>query len=243
MHVRVLTYNIHKCIGGLDRRCDPSRIAETIAHYAADIVLLQEAQRPHDDGAAGDQVEYLAQTLGYRHVAYFPNVARRRGRYGNAVLSRFPITRVNHIDLTLPLKKRRSVVHARIRLRFPSGHARTLNVYNLHLGLSGIERRFQLKRFLSSHPFAHLHARAPLVVGGDFNDVWGSLGKRVLEPAGFRGAPQRLFTFPAFAPLRALDAFYVRGDVRISHVQRAHAGVARRASDHLPLIADLSLQA
>ena len=62
-----------------------------------DIALLQEAQRPHGDGQEGDQVEYLSQALGYRHRVYFPNLARRGGRYGNAVLSRFPITESNHI--------------------------------------------------------------------------------------------------------------------------------------------------
>ena len=44
--IRVLTYNIHKAIGGVDRRYRPERIIETIGHYQPDIVLLQEV----DDG-------------------------------------------------------------------------------------------------------------------------------------------------------------------------------------------------
>jgi endonuclease/exonuclease/phosphatase family metal-dependent hydrolase len=241
MSFRLLTYNIHKCVGGLDRRLNTSRVAETIAHYAPDIVLLQEVESPHGEGAA-NQADLLGERLGYRHRAYFPNVPLRKGRYGNAILSRYPITRVNHIDLTIPLKKRRSVIHARIRLRLSSRRARTLNVYNLHLGLSGLERRFQLRRFLGSHPFAHLHSRAPIVVGGDFNDVWGTLGKKILEPAGLRGAARPLSTFPAFAPLRALDALYVRGDITMEQVHKAHLEVSKSASDHLPIIADFHLK-
>lgn len=86
-----------------------------------------------------------------------------------------------------------------------------------------------------------MHARAPIVVGGDFNDFWGTLGKKVLAPANFRGIARPMFTFPAFAPLRALDTFYVRGDIRITHVQRADTKISRIASDHLPVIADMAL--
>ena len=240
MHLRVLTYNIHKCIGGLDRRYDLSRIIETIRHYAPDIVLLQEAASSED----AQQSDMIGERLGYRHRAYFPCVNRRKkGWHGNAILSRYPIIESDHIDLSVPLKKRRSALHARIRLRSASGKSLTLHVYNLHLGLSGMERKFQLKRFLQRSPFAHLHQRAPILVGGDFNDVWGTLGKKILAPAGLRGAPRRIFTFPAYAPIRALDAFYVRGDLEITHLQRSSLNLARRASDHLPLIADCHLTA
>jgi endonuclease/exonuclease/phosphatase family metal-dependent hydrolase len=242
MRFRILTYNVHKCVGGVDRRCSPSRIAKTIARYRPDVVLLQEVVGPAAGSADERQVDVLGDLLGYRHRVFFPHVTRRGGgQYGNAVLSRFPITEASHIDLTVPLKKRRAGVHSRIRLRPASGHPRTLHVYNLHLGLSGVERKIQLRRLLDSRLFAGTHARAPVVVGGDFNDVWGTLGRKVLAPAGFRGVPERLFTFPAFAPMRPFDTFYVRGDIRIARARRARVKVARRASDHLPVIADMVL--
>ena len=74
---------------------------------------------------------------------------------------------------------------------------------------------------------------------GDFNDVWGTLG-RLLEPSGFRGGPP-IRSFPAYAPVRALDSVYVRGNVRLLQVQTARLDVARDASDHLPLVADLEV--
>ena len=46
MQFRLVTYNIHKGIGGVDRLYRPERIVETLAHYQPDIVLLQEV----DDG-------------------------------------------------------------------------------------------------------------------------------------------------------------------------------------------------
>lgn len=246
MHVRLVTYNIHKCIGGLDRRYDPERVRETLAHYEPDVVLLQEVDQAALRSDGDRQVDLLGDLLGMRHRTYFPNVTvRRGGAYGNAILSRFPLTDTRNIDVTVPPRKRRSVLHARYRMRLPrpgkkGETTRTVHVYNLHLGLSGAERKRQLKMFLESHPFIRFDPRTPVIVAGDFNDVWGTLGKKLLEPAGFAGGRPKP-TFPAYAPVRALDAVYARGDVRLTQVYRSRLEVAKRASDHLPLIADLEI--
>ena len=77
-----------------------------------------------------------------------------------------------------------------------------------------------------------------VLVGGDFNDFWGTLGRSILVPAGFRGLPRRARTFPAIAPLRALDAVYVRGRLKIEPAPTARPRSARFASDHLPVAVD-----
>jgi endonuclease/exonuclease/phosphatase family metal-dependent hydrolase len=241
MLLRVITYNIHKCIGGVDRRYDPERVIHTLRHYDPDLVLLQEVDEEASRSRWHRQVDVLGDGLDFSNRSYFPNVSLRSGgRYGNAVLSRYPITQTQNIDLTIPLKKRRSVLHARCRVPV-NGTDRTVHVYNLHLGLAGFERGIQLRRFLLSHPFASLHQRTPIVVGGDFNDVWGTLGPRFLEPAGFRRSGALIKTFPAFRPVRPLDAIYVRGEVEPGRCFHGQVESARRASDHLPLIAELWL--
>jgi len=244
--LRLITWNVHKCIGGLDRRYDPDRVRAVIAHYDPDLVILQEVDAAARRSRGDRQVDLLGDLLGYRHRTWFANVAvRGGGQYGNAILSRFPLTETTNIDLTVPPKKRRSVLHARYRVRLTPGGARdprtrTLHVFNMHLGLSGMERKLQLRKFLASHPFAGFDPRTPVVVAGDLNDVWGTLGPKLLEPAGFRGVgPIR--TFPAYAPMRALDGIYVRGNVEIRKVDTARIELARRASDHLPLVADLRI--
>ncbi len=246
MKLKLLTYNIHKCIGGIDRRYDPGRIIDVIGHYKPDLVLLQEVDQFTKRSNGDRQVDVLGDPLGFRHRTYFPNVrVRSGGAYGNAILSRFPLTETSNIDITIPPKKRRSILHARYRVRFHGGYGirtRTVHVYNLHLGLSGIERKFQLRRFLESQPFVGLNQQTPMIVAGDFNDVWGTLGKRLLVPAGFRGLSRPLRTFPAYAPIRALDSIYVKGDVEILHVHRARMELAKRASDHLPLIVELEIK-
>lgn len=246
MRLRLFTWNVHKCIGGLDRRYDPERVRALIAHYAPDVVCLQEVDHGVPRSRRDRQVDLLGDLLGYRHRTWFANVVvRGGGEYGNAILSRYPCTETTNIDLTVPPKKRRSVLHARYRVRLtPAGasepHTRTVHVYNMHLGLSGIERKMQLKKFLASHPFANLDHRTPIVVAGDLNDVWGTLGRKLFEPAGFRCVTP-IRTFPAYAPVRALDGIYVRGNVHIESLQTSRLDLARRASDHLPLIADLAI--
>jgi endonuclease/exonuclease/phosphatase family metal-dependent hydrolase len=246
VRLRLLTYNIHKCIGGIDRRYDPLRTAHVIASYKPDLVMLQEVDQHARRSNADRQVDLLGDFLGFRHRIYFPNVkVRSGGEYGNAILSRFPSTETTNIDVTVPPKKRRSILHGRFRIRLDNSfgkHARTLHVYNLHLGLSGIERKIQLRRFLESHPFVGLHHRTPIVVAGDFNDVWGTLGRKLLAPAGFQGSEPPVKTFPAWGPLRSLDSIYVRGDIRLTHVYRARLRLATRASDHLPLIAEVQIE-
>ncbi len=246
MKLRVVTYNIHKCIGGIDRRYRPERIAQVISHYDPDILLLQEVDSGAKRSSRHSQVEILAELLSFSHHCWFPNVkVRGGGHHGNAILSRFPLVEPNNIDITTPPKKKRSVVHTRQRLQFESEsgqHSRTLHLFNMHLGLSQIERKIQLTKFLASHPFQGMHSDTPIIVGGDLNDVYGNLGAKLLAPAGFQTLDKLPATFPSYAPMRALDGLYVRGDVDLIKLERSRLKVARQASDHLPLIADLRIR-
>jgi endonuclease/exonuclease/phosphatase family metal-dependent hydrolase len=240
MHFRLLTYNIHKGIGGLDRRYDLARIVDTIAHYQPDVAMLQEV----DDGAPRSQlhcqVEMLADALALRHRSYQRNVRLKIGHYGNALLSRFPLTDVVDLDLTIPFKKRRAALIARAHVPIGEG-TRTVAIANVHLGLAGFERAMQLRRLLGAECVSHTREQTPLIIGGDFNDVYSNLGRRVMRPAGFELASGHGRTFPAAAPMRCLDRVFFRGNVQPFAAFVGHTATARRASDHLPLIVDFEL--
>ncbi len=241
--IRLVSWNVHKCVGGLDRRYDPIRTVEVLAAANADVVLLQEVAQNGRWYRHERQVDLLGDALSMPHRSYFVNVrfGPRRGEYGNAILSRVPITSSTNIDLTLANRKARSVLHAELRLPTASGGTRTLHLFNLHLGLGEAERREQLRRLLASPALHAIQSRTPTVVAGDFNDVWGTLGKRILVPAGFVGPVRPIRTFPAWAPVRALDSLYARGDLEVLELVRPRSRSARTASDHLPLIADLHI--
>ena len=240
MHFRIATYNIHKGIGGLDRRYRPQRIVETLLRYEPDIVLMQEVDDDVPRSSCDCQVELFADALDMKHYAFQRNVKLKRGHYGNAIISRFPLSDVQHLDLTIPLKKRRQALMAHCILRH-EGHRRSMLVVNLHLGLAGFERQVQLRRILDSDMVRHARKRTPVIIGGDYNDVWSSLGKMML-PAGFASATERILTYPAAFPARALDRVYYRGDLKADHAFASRSDIAKQASDHLPLVVDFQLK-
>jgi len=240
MRFRLMTYNIHKGIGGVDRRYRFERISETLSLHEPDIVLLQEVADGVPRWHRHRQVDLLADTLRFRHRAFQPNAKLRAGHYGNAILSRFPLSGIHDIELTVPLKKRRRVLAARCLVNLDR-HPRSLLIFNFHLGLAGFERVMQIRRFLSNDALVQAHRSTAIIAAGDFNDVWGTLGKQLLEPAGFRVGSGRLKTFPAFRPVRALDQIYFRGDLKLLRYFRPQSHLEKRASDHLPIIADFEI--
>jgi endonuclease/exonuclease/phosphatase family metal-dependent hydrolase len=242
MGFRLLTYNIHKGIGGIDRRYELGRIIDTLQHYDPGFVFLQEV----DDGVPRSrfdrQVDAIGDALGFEYRAFQANVKLSRGHYGNAILSRYPLSHTWDIDLTIPLKKRRRALIAKAHVAI-DGHQRTVILSNLHLGLAGFERMMQLRRLMASNPLEHARRDTPLLLGGDLNDVWGTLWKKCLARHGFLCATGKSRTFPAIRPIRGLDGIYYRGGIGLESAFVGHTAVARRASDHLPLIADFSLAA
>ncbi len=239
--VRLVTYNIHKGIGGVDRKYRPERIVEVLAPCRADFIFLQEVDDGVPRSRAHRQVELFSEALDMPHHAWGPNVRLRKGCYGNAILSRHPFDHSENIDLTIRPKKARGALHARLNLPLEDGEHRRLWLFNAHLGLSGQERRAQLRHLLTWLRHHRVSRDTGVVLGGDLNDVFGRLGPVVLQPEGFRGVARPAATFPAARPLRALDRVFVRGPLALHRCYPSRLELARQASDHLPLISILRL--
>ncbi len=240
MRFRLMTYNIHKGVGGVDRRYRLARIIDTLSYYNPDIALLQEVADGVPRSGHHHQIQVLRETLGFAYYAHQENVNLRTGTHGNSILSRFPLSDIRDIDLTIPLKKRRQSLGATCHL-IAGKRNLSLHLYNFHLGLASFERTIQIKKFLSQARFENVKRRTPIVIAGDFNDLWGTLGARHLEPEGFRMASGLSKTFPAFRPIRPLDHVFFRGSLNIRRCFPSRIKIAKRASDHLPLIADFEI--
>jgi endonuclease/exonuclease/phosphatase family metal-dependent hydrolase len=246
MRLRVLSYNIHRAIG-VDRRFRPDRIARILEIHDPDIVLLQEVDEGVPRSRELNLARELAGWLGYGHLAIGHNVTLRKGRYGNATLSRHPIQRECNIDLTIGLRKRRGCQHTRIAVPGPSGRHR-LEVFNLHLGLSARERQNQVGMLVRSREFAALPPEVACLVGGDFNDWRSRLHPIFLEKLAFHSATggdrrrePSIPTFPSFFPRGSLDRLYYRGPLRLLAGRRCRLNLSRVASDHLPIVVDFEL--
>ena len=243
---RVLSYNIHRAIG-IDRGFHPERIIRIIESHNADIVLLQEVDEGVPRSREMDLARELARALGYPHMAVGHNVTLRKGRYGNATLSRHEILTERNIDLTVGLWKRRGCQHTAVLLHT---HPKLrIDVFNLHLGLSARERARQVALLTASPEFRDVPPQRPCLVGGDFNDWRSLLVPLFAGPLNFKSATDRtsslgaerpLLTYPSFFPRGPLDRIYYRGPLSLVAAKRCRLRLSRVASDHLPIIVDFS---
>jgi endonuclease/exonuclease/phosphatase family metal-dependent hydrolase len=221
--IRVMTWNIHGGVG-LDRRCDLSRIADIVSRHAPDIVALQEV----DSRArrVSNAFETLTDCLG-GNCAEARLIEAPDGDYGHMLISRWPLSTVRVHSLSIDRREPRAAIE--VNVETPWGR---LHVVAAHLGLGLGERRRQARLLRA------LADEAPdcTVMLGDFND-WIRIGsvRRSLAAVLPARTPHR--TFPSFAPMLKLDRIYCRPPgLLLSHrVDRD----AWRASDHLPLIAEL----
>jgi endonuclease/exonuclease/phosphatase family metal-dependent hydrolase len=227
MRLIVATYNTHGGVG-IDRRFDPQRIADVIGELNADAIALQELEFH----AHANMLEILRERSGFHALAQ-RTFARAHGAFGNGLLSRFPIVASTLIDLSLPGREPRGAIDATIDF-----NGTPLRIVATHLGLRVGERAEQAKRLVA----AIGHSAHPTLLAGDINE-W-LMPRRALRAlhAHFGESPARA-TFPAPAPMLALDRIWTFPASMIRRVYVHRSRLARRASDHLPLVAELELAA
>ncbi|MDH4321629.1 MAG: endonuclease/exonuclease/phosphatase family protein [Desulfobulbaceae bacterium] len=247
MQIKVLSYNIHRAIG-VDRRFRPERIVSVLEHHRADIVFLQEVDVGVPRSRELDLAAVMAKTLNYPYYALGLNVKVKQGHYGNATLSRFPISAHRNIDLTVDRRKKRGCLYTAIALPTADGGSRELAAFNLHLGLSTQERIRQVGMLVRSAPYAAMSPELPCLVGGDFNDWRTMLAPIFIDILGFSCATNRktghqepLQTYPSFSPTGGLDKIFCRGGIEVVTSRRCKLRTSMVASDHLPVIAELQL--
>jgi endonuclease/exonuclease/phosphatase family metal-dependent hydrolase len=79
---------------------------------------------------------------------------------------------------------------------------------------------------------------------GDYNDWRNRLHRRHLHEHGFRQITtpvSRFRSFPAYLAMGSLDKAFGRGKIFVRHARVVRTPLARRASDHLPLVIDFHL--
>jgi len=244
MKLKVATYNIHSCIDTA-RVVDMEKIAGVIAETGADVVALQEvdADKPRTGGA--DQPKWLANRLGMEHF-FYPVVRSGAEKYGLAVLSLLPMEKVKFGRLPAPeAKKPREVRGAMwIRLKTPAG---PVNLINTHLGLRAGERRLQIGKLLGDRWLGALDKEEPSVFCGDFNAgrrsyVYRQICKRFSDVQRLKGCPKSPRpTFLSFYPIWCLDHIFVSDHFSLVQMEVPFTRLARRASDHLPVVAEVVL--
>lgn len=231
-HLCAMTYNIHSGFGrdGYDLHA----IVRAIEHERADLVALQEVDFGLWRTGYVNQAQWLAAQLGMHAIM---GGTRRQGRYGNALLTRWPTTLVKNHNLTVWSHPGRACLE--VHLTTPKG---ILRCYVTHLGLLPQERMIQVKR-LTREIIAADEGHDPMLLMGDFNTMSRSrvshhLRSRFTDVFAAVGNG-RAATFHARLRGVRFDYIYAAGLTPIaSHV--AVTPWSAKGSDHLPLVAVLS---
>ncbi|PWE28850.1 metal-dependent hydrolase [Maritimibacter sp. 55A14] len=228
--IRVASYNIRKCVG-LDGRRDPLRVLSAISALDADVVALQEADRRLGPRPTALPRRLIEAETDFEPVM-LPGSGVSLGWHGNAVLVRkgAAVSRVRPI--TLPGLEPRGA----LQVELEAGGA-TLRLVATHLGLMRRHRRAQLAALTGG--LAELAPCATAILG-DFNEWSAGRGLEALTPGFAVHAPGR--SFHAARPIAALDRIATCGRLEMHDAGVREDALTRRASDHLPVWADLEFR-
>ena len=237
--LRIATYNVHSCFG-TDRRLDPGRIAEVIAECEADIIALQEIDVARARSGGIDQAQTIASHLSM--VSHFhPALHLEEERYGDALLTALPTRLVKAASLPS-----RGEPRGALWVEVPVGPVK-LQVFVTHLGLLGAERVRQTEALIGPGWLgADMAQDARTILVGDLNAVSRSASYRMLtrrlRDAQVAAGGGIRATFPSRLPLLRIDHIFVGEGIRVEKTFVHDSRLARRASDHLPLCADLEIE-
>lgn len=231
MQITVASYNIHKAVG-LDRRRDPERILTVLKEIDADVIALQEVDRRYGRRMAVLPLEAIRASTDYVPVPLSMK-PDSLGWHGNAILVRKGIDLVEAAPVPLPVLEPRGAIRADLKVE-----GRPLRVIGMHLDLSGLRRRHQVRSVLAH--CAGCAAPMPTVMMGDLNE-WAQRGGclREFDAAWQVLAPGR--SFPSRRPMALLDRIVVSQEWSVLGTRVHHSPLSAIGSDHLPVVALLNL--
>lgn len=229
--LKVATYNIRKAVG-LDQRRNPERILAVLKEIDADIITLQEVDRRF-----GARVSALPLALLEAETSWMPVPLHFRpaaiGWHGNAILVRKGMEVRHSQPIDMPTLEPRGAVMAELSI---SGHP--LRVIGVHLDLSGLWRRKQIRALLAAIDASPRNM--PTVLMGDFNQ-WsdsGALNELAFHHHRLVQTPK---SFHTSRPVARLDRIIVSHDVHVTAADSHISPLSKQASDHLPLWASIEI--
>lgn len=237
--LRVMTYNIHSCIG-MDGECSPERISRIILRHDPDIVALQEIDSGKERSGLHDQAKVIAHQLDMMYH-FHPSFIVREGEYGNAVLSRLPM-HVVKAGLLPGFQGREP--RAALWVEVDWGNT-PVQLIATHLSLFAGERAIQARALVGPEWMGNKQCARRAFLCGDFNSLPNTAPYRIvtrhLQDTAVK-APHGDGNGRTFMGVARLDYVFVSRDVRIRKVLVPRTRRSRLASDHSPLVVDLELR-
>ena len=231
-----MSYNTQHCLNYVTRQIDFDIMIDTIKKCEADIIGLQEIR---DKGITAEyqaQAKIIAKALGYHY--YFAEAIRFDGTnpYGNALISRYPITSAETIMIPDPdIKKYDGYYETRCLLKATIDVGNGLNVLVSHFGLNPDEQRNAVQTVISNLP------KDNCVLMGDFNmepndSILNPIMQSLYDTARSFSAPK--LSFPSDTPIKKIDYIFVSNDLNVLCADIPEIV----SSDHRPHIATIEFE-
>lgn len=220
--LRVLSYNVH----GL--RDDRAALTGLVRDLAPDVVVVQEAPRRFRwrtrCASLADDFGMVVAVGGMPSLGNLLLVSLRV-RVHESWCLRYPLTPGRHL---------RGAAFARCSVR-----GAQFTVSGSHLATDAHERPDQAARWKQELAAVE----GSLIAAGDLNEgpgggAWRTVADGLTDAAGVTSPA---LTFPATLPRLRLDGLFVSPDIRVERYEVVETDQARRASDHLPVLAELAL--
>ena len=235
IRIRVLSYNIHHA-AGVDGKLDLERIARVVLSANPDIVALQEVDQGASRSRSVDQPAELSR-LTNMQVCFGANIDLQGGRYGNAVLSRFPILHhQNHLLPNMAGGEQRGFIEAEVKLSSSEAPLLVLATHFDHRG----DPRERVASATAINQLIKKKTGQPALLVGDLNDVSDSETLMRLTSTWTITNATPLPTIPVGKPSRQIDFILFRPADRW-RVLKTRVLSQAVASDHRAIVADLEL--
>ncbi len=226
--IKVASYNIRKSVG-LDRQRRPGRILDVINEINADIIALQEVDRRIGTRQTTLPRAMIAAETDLKII----DIATRPdsiGWHGNALLVRKDIDVLSLRRHDIPVLEPRGAISADLVVR-----GARLRVVGMHLGLLNRFRKQQIRAL--GQQILNLDRPMATLIMGDLNE-WrpkGSLSEFGPDFTVTTPGP----SFHSARPVAALDRIILHKDLELLDGKVHASSLARIASDHLPIWADI----
>lgn len=226
--LRVLSWNIHH---GEDAsgQIVIDKIAAYIREQKPDVVLLQEVDQQCERSGNIDEAKKIAEVTGLQ-ASFGAAFDFQGGQYGQAILSRFPIS-----DLQIHRLPSTDEPRVLVRAQIQTPHGPWI-VASAHLDAANARRRH-----VQAQMVAEILQQSPLpvVLGGDFNAIPNESTMKVFTQAPWSlgvkaGKPA---TEPAPAPINEIDHLILRG---LNFNQAVAVLPEAKLSDHRPILAEVA---
>ncbi len=232
-----MTFNIQHALDYKKKIINTNLFARKIAENHVDICGLNEVRSKGPLLGYTDQMNAIRKKLDFQGYFAKAIMVNDKAPYGNAIVSRYPITSAETIMIPDPENKDEDVrCETRCVLKsLIDFNGKEICVLVCHMGLSDAERKNAVETLCGIIDNADL----PLILMGDFNaepddTVFDPLYER-LSDSDLLSDVKSQPTFPSYAPEKKIDYILYRG-LKCKSVRTVNEVI----SDHCPIVAEFS---